>query len=94
MMGRLHVDLFIQDRFLRNGVSVKIRLEGSKETVSLMEGSKEGRKENLYLAEYTYKLMVFTIQLFQPGRPSLRPPCGRYRDGHHNTKIQTHNYIN
>ena len=26
------------------------------------EGRKEGRKENLYLAKYTYKLMVFTIQ--------------------------------
>ena len=26
MMGRLHVDLFLQDRVLLNGVSVKIRL--------------------------------------------------------------------
>ena len=26
MMGRLHVDLFLQDRFLLKGVSVKIRL--------------------------------------------------------------------
>ena len=31
---------------------------------------------------YIYN-MVFTIQYFQPGRPSLRPPCGRYRDEHH-----------
>ena len=30
MMGRLHVDLFLQDRFLLNGVSVKIRLVRSK----------------------------------------------------------------
>ena len=30
MMGRLHVDLFLQDRFLLNGVSVKIRLIRSK----------------------------------------------------------------
>ena len=36
MMGRLHVDLFLQDRFLINGVSVKIRLVRSKDTFSLM----------------------------------------------------------
>ena len=30
MMGRLHVDLFMQDRFLINGVTVKIRLVRSK----------------------------------------------------------------
>ena len=36
MMGRLHVDLFLQDRFLLNGVSVKIRLVRSKDTFSLM----------------------------------------------------------
>ena len=36
MMGRLHVDLFLQDRFLLNGVSVKIRLIRSKDAFSLM----------------------------------------------------------
>ena len=36
MMGRLHVDLFLKDRFLLNGVSVKIRLVRSKDTFSLM----------------------------------------------------------
>ena len=36
MMGRLHVDLFLQDRFLLNGVSVKIRLVRSKDAISLM----------------------------------------------------------
>ena len=36
MMGRLHVDLFLQDRFLLNGVSVKIRLVRSKDKFSLM----------------------------------------------------------
>ena len=36
MMGRLHVDLFLQDRFLLNGVSVKIRLVRSKDASSLM----------------------------------------------------------
>ena len=36
MMGRLHVDLFMQDRFLINGVTVKIRLVRSKDAFSLM----------------------------------------------------------
>ena len=36
MMGRLHVDLFLQDRFILNGVSVKIRLVRSKDAFSLM----------------------------------------------------------
>ena len=38
MMGRLHVDLFLQDRFLLNGVSVKVRLVRSKDAFSLMAG--------------------------------------------------------
>ena len=43
MMGRLHVDLFLQDRFLLNGVSIKIRLVRSKDTFSLMaDGVKPG----------------------------------------------------
>ena len=36
MMGRLDVHLFLQNRFLLNGVSVKIRLVRSKEAFSLM----------------------------------------------------------
>ena len=38
MMGRLHADLFLQDIFLLNGVSVKIRLVRSKDALSLMTG--------------------------------------------------------
>ena len=38
MMGRLHVDLFLQDRFLPNGVSVNIRLVRSKDVFSLIAG--------------------------------------------------------
>ena len=38
MMRRLHIDLFLQDRFLLNGVSVKIRLVRSKDAFSLMAG--------------------------------------------------------
>ena len=34
MMGRLHVDLFLQDRFLLNGVSVKTRHVRSKDAFS------------------------------------------------------------
>ena len=36
MMGRLHVDLFLQDNFFLNGVDVKIRLVRSKDAFSLM----------------------------------------------------------
>ena len=38
MMGRLQVDFFLQDRFLLNGASVKIRLIRSKDAFSLMAG--------------------------------------------------------
>ena len=38
MMGRLYVDLFLQDKFLLNGVDVKIRLVRSKDAFSLMAG--------------------------------------------------------
>ncbi|KAI0242984.1 hypothetical protein LSAT2_009527 [Lamellibrachia satsuma] len=38
MMGRLHVDLFLQDKFLINGVDVKIRLVRSKAAFALMAG--------------------------------------------------------
>ena len=37
-MGRLHIDLFLQDRFLLNCGSVKIRLVRSKDAFSLMAG--------------------------------------------------------
>ena len=39
MMGRLHVDLFLQDKFLINGVDVKIRLVRSKPAFALMAGA-------------------------------------------------------
>ena len=35
-MGRLHVVLFIQGRFLLNGVDIKIRIVHSKDAFSLM----------------------------------------------------------
>jgi len=38
MMGRLHVDLFFQDRYLLNGVDVKIRLAQNKNAFALVSG--------------------------------------------------------
>ena len=37
------------------------------------------RKE-IFICQSIHTIMVFTKQWFQPGRPSLRPPCGRFRD--------------
>lgn len=36
MMGRLHADIFFQDRFILPGVSIKIRLNRSKDEFSIM----------------------------------------------------------
>ena len=38
MMGRLHVDLFLQDKFLINGVDVNIRLVRSKNAFAAVRG--------------------------------------------------------
>ena len=38
MIGRLHDDLFFQDRYILNGVDVKIRLVQSKNAFALMAG--------------------------------------------------------
>ena len=38
MIGRLHVDMFLQDKFLINGVDVKLRLVRSKPSFALMAG--------------------------------------------------------
>ncbi|XP_074115789.1 uncharacterized protein F54H12.2-like [Cotesia typhae] len=40
MMGHLHCDVFNQDKFLLNGVEMRIRLVRSKNTFCLMNGSK------------------------------------------------------
>ena len=45
MMGRLHVDMFLQDKFLINGVDVKLRLVRSKPSFALMaDGNNEYKK--------------------------------------------------
>ena len=54
MMGRLHVDLFLQDQFLLNGVDVNIRLVRSKDAFSLMA---DGQNPD-------YKLRIVEATLF------------------------------
>ena len=47
LMGDLHVDLFLQDKFLINGVDVKVRLVRSKSAFVLMAGgNREGHPES------------------------------------------------
>ena len=53
MMGRLHVDMFLQDKFLINGVDVKLRLVRSKSSFALMAA---GINE--------YKITVVNASLF------------------------------
>ena len=54
MMGRLHVDMFLQDKFLINGVDVKIRLVRSKPSFALMAGG----------AAPDYKIAIINATLF------------------------------
>ena len=54
MMGRLHVDMFLQDKFLINGVDVKIRLVRSKPSFALMAGG----------AAPDYKITITNATLF------------------------------
>ena len=54
MMGRLHVDLFLQDKFLINGVDVKIRLVRSKPAFAPMAGG----------ANPDYKINIVNATLF------------------------------
>ena len=54
MMGRLHVDLFLQDKFLINGVDVKIRLVRSKSAFALMGGG----------VDPDYKINIVNATLF------------------------------
>ena len=54
MMGRLHVDLLLQDKFLINGVDVKIRLVRSKPAFALMAGG----------VNPDYKIQIVNVTLF------------------------------
>ena len=53
MIGRLHVDMFLQDKFLINGVDVKLRLVRSTPAFALIAG---GANE--------YKIVVVNASLF------------------------------
>ena len=55
MMGLLHVDIFLQDRFLHNAVSVNIRLVRSKYAFSLMAGVQNS----------DYKVQIVDAVLFE-----------------------------
>ena len=80
MMGRLHVDLFLQDRFLLNGVSVKIRLVRSKDAFSLMAGGENpDYKVQIVDAVLFARTAVLspTVQMahikpWKKGQPSIR----------------------
>ena len=54
MIGRLHVDLFLQNKFLINGVDVKIRPVRSKKAFALMAGG----------ANPDYKINIINAILF------------------------------
>ena len=54
MIGRLHVDMFLQDKFLINGVDVKLRLVRSKPSFALMVGG----------PHLDYKITIVNATLF------------------------------
>ena len=60
MMGRLHVDIFLQDIFLLNGVDVKIRLVRSKDAFSLMADG-----QNLDYKVWIVEAILFERCLFK-----------------------------
>ena len=62
MMGRLHVDMFMQDKFLINGVDVKLRLVRSKPSFALMAA---GPNE--------YKITMSTHPCSSRRPPSIQP---------------------
>ena len=80
MMGRIHVDLFLQDKFLLNGVSVKIRLVRSKDAFSLMAGGQNpDYKVQIVDAVLFARKAVLSptfqmahIKALEKGQPSIR----------------------
>ena len=92
MMGRLHVDLFLQDRFLLNGVSVKIRLVRSKYVFSLMAGGQipDYKVQIVDAVLFARKAVLSpTVQMahikaLEKGQPSMRyaPWTARYTPFH------------
>ncbi|RLJ22613.1 hypothetical protein DJ031_00495 [bacterium endosymbiont of Escarpia laminata] len=54
MMGRIHADFFLQDKFLINGVDMKVRMVRSKDAFALMAGG----------GNTAYKIKIVNAALF------------------------------
>ena len=54
MIGRIHSDIFFQDRYMLNEVNVKVRLVGNKDSFCLMSGE----------ANHSYKAEIMSAVLF------------------------------
>ena len=85
MMGRLHVDMFLQDKFLINGVDVKIRLVRrlvrSKPSFALMAGG----------PHLDYKITIVSF-VRQEGHPQSRRAGGSHqgsREEHGQVSVTT-----
>ena len=67
MMGRLHLDMFCQERYLINGVDVRLRLVRSADTFSLMATIADGFRPKIVLTSVTLFLRKIklspTVQL-------------------------------
>ena len=80
MMGRSHVDLFLQDRFLLNGVDDKIHLVRRKDAFSMLaEGQLPDYKVRIVEAILLVSNAVFSptvqmahIKTLAKGQPSTR----------------------
>ena len=72
MMGRLHVDMFLQDKFLINGVDVKLRLVRSKPSFALMAAGPQRVQDN-----HRQRVLV---------RQEGHPQSGRADGSHHGSR--------
>ena len=68
-MGRLHVDLFLQNKFLINGVDVKIRLMRSKSAFALVAPM----STRTDVPEVTFRALIVIIRndVFSPSDSML-----------------------
>ncbi|KAK2186424.1 hypothetical protein NP493_200g01020 [Ridgeia piscesae] len=107
MMGRLHVDMFLQDRFLLNGVDVKIRLVRTKDAFALMAGGVNPTyKVNIVDASVFAKKATLStavhmahIKASTKAQPSIHPAlltakCTRYRRVPCHTRTKTSSWAN
>ena len=78
MMGRLHVDLFLQDKFLINGVDVKIRVVRSKPAFALMAGG----------VDPDYEITIVNATLF-----AKKATLNQTADGSHQGSREEHGQV-